>query len=147
MLLLTDVGDSDQHMSYVIGSHKLMHPYEMFFKNPCTLDYVRGKMGNGIEIYDAVGRAGDVFIFDTNGAHRGNRKEGSSIRDVYLVEYSADRAGVWGSDIAPRVLESLDADSRAIFDRMLSAPRLWERTPKRIDPTWAETVTQPETWL
>jgi hypothetical protein len=89
-------------MSYVVGSHTLFHPYRMFFKNACDLSYCRRHLPN-IEIYDATGKAGDIFLFDTNGAHRGVRRETGSVRDVYLVEYNASTSNVWGGDVAPNL--------------------------------------------
>jgi hypothetical protein len=96
MLLLTGVGGSGQHMSFAAGSHRLMHPYEMFFSNTCSLEYCRDRMGDR-PIVDAVGEAGDVFIFDSNGAHRGNRSEAADVRDVFMVEYTADCSHIWAA--------------------------------------------------
>jgi hypothetical protein len=50
------------------------HHYEMFLTNRYDLDYCRRHVPH-MEIYDALGEAGDVFLFDSNGAHRGVRRE------------------------------------------------------------------------
>jgi hypothetical protein len=146
MILLTDVGEQDQAMSYVIGSHKLFHPYLMFVRNPCRLDYCRKHMED-ITIFNAYGEAGDVFLFDTNGAHRGNRRESAAIRDVYLVEYSADQSNVWGGDIDPDVFGDLRADAAKPFERMLSAPKRWSRPLTNRAPHWVATLPQIDSWL
>src|SRR5439155_16491644 len=65
MVLITDVSERDQTMSYVLGSHKLFHPLVMFLKNHCSLDYCRKHLGE-LEIYDTIGTAGDVLLFDSN---------------------------------------------------------------------------------
>jgi hypothetical protein len=147
MVLLSDVGASDQHMSYVLGSQKLFHPYRMFFRNECSLDYCRKHMG-AIEIYDATGKAGDVFIFDSNGAHRGNRRESGNIRDVFLVEFTADKSEVWGADIDPTVLAELSFSGVNPFERLLAVEhKKWEAPSTRSAPAWVENLPHVERWL
>ena len=146
MVLLTDVGEHDQAMSYVLGSHKLFHPYIMFMCNPCTLEYCRKHMSD-VTVYDAHGSAGDVFLFDTNGAHRGNRRERAATRDVFLVEYSADRSNVWGGDVDASVLRGLPAEAVQPFEPMLAAPKRWTLPLTRGAPNWVITLPQIETWL
>ena len=106
MVLLTDVGESDQPMSYVVASHKLFHPYSMFSTNQCSLDYCREHLGE-VEIYSTIGKAGDVFFFDSNGAHRGNRRLGASIRDAFFVEYTTDKSDIWGGDIRREIFDEI----------------------------------------
>ncbi len=146
MILLTDLGGSDQHMSYVPGSHKLFHPYEMFFENRCSLGYCRKKM-HEIEIYDAVGRAGDIFLFDSNGAHRGNRKEAASVRDVFIVEYSADPSQIWGGDVDRSLIDHIRLRGHNPFQRLLTVEKTWQRPFTRKFPTWVENLPHVDRWL
>jgi hypothetical protein len=119
MILLTDVGADDQAMSYVVGSHRLFHPYGMFFENACSLDYCRAQL-NEVDVFHAVGKAGDVFVFDSNGAHRGNRRESARMRDIFLVEYASEKADVWGGDFAPDAFAGVRVDGPHPFEHMLS---------------------------
>jgi hypothetical protein len=145
MVLLSDVSESDQHMSYVIGSHQLYHPYTMFFDNVCSLEYCRRHLEK-IEIYDAVGLAGDVFVFDSNGAHRGNRRPTARVRDVFLVEFTGDRSDVWGGDVDPRLLETIGTEDNP-FERMVTAEKKWNRPTTRQAPTWVENLPHVERWV
>jgi hypothetical protein len=145
MLLLTDVGPRDQHMSYVVGSHRLFHPYPMFFANACSLEYC-GRHLPAIEVHDAVGNAGDAFLFDSNGAHRGIRRESGRVRDVLLVELSADRSDLWGGDVAPEALAAVPR-ARNPFLPFLAAEKRWTRGRVRRHPTWVETLPRVDAWL
>jgi hypothetical protein len=98
-----------------------------------------------IEIYDALGVAGDVFLFDTNGAHRGVRRETGRLRDVFLVEFTNDRSNVWGGDIDPQVLAGVRLPGYDPFDRLRGAVKKWQR-PRRHSPTWIETLPNVDTW-
>jgi len=145
LILLTDVGPDDQYMSYVLGSNRLFHPYEMFLENPCSLDYCRDRLG-AIRIFDTIGRAGDVFLFDSNGAHRGNRRPQGAVRDACFVEYSGDRSDVWGGDLAPEVRDELAASGRHPFEAFLAARKKWERAADRRRPTWVENLPDVGSW-
>jgi hypothetical protein len=145
MILLTDVGDTDQYMSYAVGSHQLFHPYAMFRSNACSLDYVRRHLPR-IEVYRATGKAGDVFLFDTNGAHRGNRSEGGRVRDVFLVEYSADRSYNFGGDVDPELARARSEPDANPFQRLVAAPKKWE-VPRRRASSWVESLLRVESWL
>ncbi len=152
MVLLTDVGEDDQCMSYVLGSHKLFHPYAMFFKNQCSLDYRRDNLGQPgetgeLDIFNASGQAGDVFFFDTNGAHRGNRRELAQIRDVFQAEYSADKSNFWGANIAEPALQGLPSEATKPFEHILTSPKKWDLHVRRRQPNWVETLPKVETWI
>jgi hypothetical protein len=146
MVLLTDVGPDDQCMSYVVGSHTLFHPYDMFLSNPCPLDYLRASMPD-LTIYDAHGSAGDVFLFDTNGAHRGNRRDPAPTRDVFLIEYSADLSNVWGGDVDADVLGTLPGGASRVFEPLLGATKRWTKPLTRRVPHWVSTLPEIGSWF
>lgn len=146
MILLSDVGPEDQHMSYLLGSHRLFHPYKMFFRNPCGLDYCRPHLAE-LSIFDAVGRAGDIFVFDSNGAHRGNRRPTGGVRDVFLFELSADKSNVWGGDIDRALLADLSRRGSHPFGPMLAAQKKWAQPVTRAHPTWVENLPHVRRWL
>ncbi len=143
MILLSDVAPGDQHLSYVCGSQRLFHPYAMFQANPCGVDYCRERLGE-LEIYDAVGNAGDVFLFDSNGAHRGNRRAGGRVRDVFLVELNASPANLWGGDVDARLLDELRPDPD-LFARFLTAEKKWT-APNLDESSWIAALPILNSW-
>ena len=146
MVLLSDVGPEDQHMSYLLGSHRLFHPYKMFFKNKCSLEYCRPHLPE-LSIFDAVGRAGDIFVFDSNGAHRGTRRPTGGVRDVFLFELSADQSNVWGGDIDRARLAEVSRGGSHPFGPMLAAAKKWTQPVTRSNPTWVENLPDVGSWL
>lgn len=147
MILLTDVGEHDQYMGYIAGSHKLYHPYDMFHENTCTPDYCREHLGE-LEILKTIGQAGDVFLFDSNGAHRGNRFGDAAVRDAFFIEYTVDKTGTWGGDIKPEWFEGIDFNGRPNpFERMLAATKKWDRPMTRKETDWVLNLPHVETWV
>ena len=146
MVLLTDVGEDDQCMSYALGTHKIFHPYHMFFNNACSLDYA-GKHVDEINIYDAAGKAGDIILFDTNGAHRGNRRPDAKVRDAFFVEFTPDTSNIWGGDIPENFFINNPVTCANPFVGMMSAPRKWDLPVTRTHPTWVTNLPYPERWL
>ncbi len=146
LVLLTDVGTDDQYMSYVLGSNRLYHPYRMFLENPCPLAYCEQQLGQ-VNILNTIGRAGDVFLFDSNGSHRGNRRPEGAVRDAWFVEYSTDLSDVWGGDLPGSVLAGLDAAGRRAFEAFLVTAKKWEKGTNRKFPTWAENLPEIARWV
>ena len=147
MILLTDVGENDQYMSYIAGSQKLYHPYAMFHDNVCTPDYCREHLGE-LEILKTIGQAGDVFLFDSNGAHRGNRFGNAAVRDAFFIEYTVDRCGTWGGDIKSKWFEGIDFNGRPNpFERMLTATKKWDQPMTRKETDWVINLPHLETWV
>jgi len=86
MWLLTDAPLDGQRMSYIPGSHRQRHAFTTYQETRLTEQEAR-RYG---PVSECAGPAGTVFIFDTNGIHRGNRNRGP-IRDTVLGNYSAGR--------------------------------------------------------
>ena len=145
MVLLTQVDESDQAMSYVIGSHALYHPYEMFLRNTSSLEYCQEKLGK-VEIRHTIGKPGDVFIFDSNGTHRGNRRPDARVRDTFFVEYNTDASNIWGGDVQADVFDGLAFPNGNPFTDLMSAEKKWTRPVTRTHPTWIENLPRIETW-
>ncbi|MGH9553037.1 MAG: hypothetical protein ACRD3W_26900, partial [Terriglobales bacterium] len=145
MILLSDVGENDQHMSYTLGSHRLFHPVEMFLRNECSQAYCSKHMRN-IEIFRATGKAGDIFLFDSNGSHRANRRETAPIRDVFLVEYTGDCSEIWGGDIDAEVCRQSCTTGVNPFELMLNVPKKWELPITRSAPSWIDKLANVESW-
>lgn len=145
LVLLTDLPASGQVMSYVRGSHVLCHPYRMFFRNGVPLESCRRALGR-IEIFETAGRAGDVFFFDSNGVHRGNRRADAPTRDTFFVEYGIDTSNIWGGDPSRALVSSLGAPDHAPFAELLAAGRKWERPQTRRHPSWIENLYAIDAW-
>jgi len=145
MLLLTDVTPSDQAMQYALGTHTLYHPYEMFFENRCPLEYCRERLG-AVDIFTAAGRAGDIIVFDSNGAHRGQRSASGAVRDVFMVEYTTDFSDLWGCDFPPSYTPR-STEVEHLFGRLLAVKKAWDRPKIRTAPTWVEDLPFPRRWL
>ncbi len=148
MILLSDVGEDDQPMAYVRGSHDVFHPYSRFLTNQLEFDYVRTYLPE-IEIVKLTGRAGDAFLFDSNGMHRGNRSRGR-VRDAFFVEFTADRnmTNVWGSEVRRSRLEPALLHADHPLGPLLSVTPKWKRVEpqQRRRPSWAESLEYPESW-
>lgn len=146
MILLTDLTEDDQCMSYVIGSHKILHPLNMFYSNAADLKYCRKHMGE-VKVVSATGNAGDIFVFDSNGIHRGNRRANANIRDVYFVEYDPSNCNIWGGDI-PEGLQGTDTFNGINgFEKMVAVKKRWEIPFNREYPTWIEDLAHIDRWL
>ena len=146
MILLTDLGENDQYMSYMLGTNKIFHPLPMFLKNESSIEYCNEHVGE-TAMFRTLGRAGDVFIFDSNGTHRGNRSPDAALRDAVFIEYSADKSQVWGGDIDKGVVESIEIDGANPFERMLKVEKKWKLPVTRQYPDWVHTLPNPDKWI
>lgn len=145
LVLLTDLDASGQVMGYVKRSHTLRHPYRMFFRNHADLRDCERVLGR-VEVFETTGQAGDVFFFDSNGIHRGNRRPDAPVRDTYFVEYGIDTSNIWGGDPQRDLVASLAAPDGEPFAELLAAPRKWERGVVRKHPTWIENLHDVDAW-
>jgi hypothetical protein len=145
LILLTDLDETDQVMSYVKGSHQLFHPYKMFFRNSADLRYCKKALGS-VEILQTTGRAGDVFFFDSNGVHRGNRRREARVRDTFFVEYGIDTSNLWGGDPDQSLVAELTGQDHNPFKELMAAPRKWEKVTQRRRPTWLENLYEIDAW-
>jgi hypothetical protein len=107
MLLLTDVTQNDQYMSYMKRSHKIYHSYKNTVINDrFTEEDVKKLCGQSV--LNCTGKAGTLIIFDANGFHRGNRSLGRA-RDSLSNQYTAGRY-LWPFDIPAVFTDSLSKD-------------------------------------
>lgn len=102
MILLTDVEEDDQYMTYVLGSHKIMHPYKTYINRTLNLEYCKQYL-NKIKIFKAKGKAGDIFIFDDSGVHSGNRPTPGKTRDVFMLMFTTDKSWILRCDLPQEV--------------------------------------------
>lgn len=149
MLLLSDVTLDDQFMTYVIGTHHEFHPYECFLRNSLSFDQI-GVDPATARTKHTIGRAGDLFLFDPNGMHRGRRSLGAR-RDAVFFEFTADanRGNVWGSELGLSDPELFATDRADPLHRFRNLTPKWVRheIAPRTRTTWAESLGEPERWL
>ncbi|MBY0353362.1 phytanoyl-CoA dioxygenase family protein [Candidatus Babeliales bacterium] len=119
MILLGDVEERSRHLSYVLGSHAISHDFETYIGTSGDLDYYRKKFGKEPVIFKALGKAGDIFLFDTNGIHKANC--GELARDTFIITYSADKQLVFKSTLPFGAFDGLTVDERHPFFRTLAA--------------------------
>ena len=76
MLLLNDLSDTDTHMQYAVGSHRRQQPtYD-------RSEIDQAAVARSFEIANLTGPKGTLYVFDTEGLHRGEYFPGS-IRDIF----------------------------------------------------------------
>ena len=145
MILLTDIGENDQYMTYAEGSHRIRHEYKQFFgKNmffPSSIDYVKKHLKREPVIVKAKGRAGDIFIFDSNGTHSANRTLGA-IRDVFIVVYHTDTSSMWNFTLPIQGLPK--GDKYHPFKK--NNPEAKQLYPTKAD-NWRDSLYDTESWL
>lgn len=89
MLLLTDVGENDQRMDYIPGTHR----ENWSLRDYNTTRFTEEQARSYGEPLACIGPAGTLVLFDTNGLHRGNRTLGA-IRDTITI-YFEPRRSTW----------------------------------------------------
>jgi len=113
MILLTDIGEDDQYLNYVKGAHKIKYPYEFFESRVpehqflySNLEDCKKRMGDSeLEFFCGTGKAGDVFLFDTNAVHRARRSNGKS-RDVIIASYAPKNGMTWNLPLPKEAVEN-----------------------------------------
>ncbi|MEO0492170.1 MAG: phytanoyl-CoA dioxygenase family protein [Actinomycetota bacterium] len=149
MVLLSDVEDDGQYMSYIRGTQNATYPRDRFFKNVLTWDDIDHEP-DAAPVTRTIGKAGDAFLFDPNGMHRGIRSLGAP-RDAIFIEFTADGnlGNVWGSKLGltdPHLFGTTDVDP---LHRFRNLEPKWERV--KVNPrkhtTWIESLDDPDRWL
>ncbi len=115
MWLLNDVPVDGQRMSYIPGSHRQRRAFTTYQETRLTEQEAR-RTG---PVFECAGPAGTVFIFDTNGIHRGNRNRGP-IRDTVVGIYSAGRYRM-GCSFEDGKLSHLSAWQKDVLSRSRKA--------------------------
>ena len=114
MFLFTDVGEEDQFMTYIKGSHQRFYNLERCRNSRFTEDEI-DRLFTGFERMKCIGKAGTIFLFDSNGMHRGNRSL-SRYRDSLITSFNAGRY-IWEFDLPIALKDSLDLNLRKFLKR------------------------------
>jgi hypothetical protein len=143
MIVLTEVGEGDQHMTYAKGSHLLRHPYDKYVNSRYSREEFAARCGH-LEVLNCYAKSGDIYIFDSNGLHSGNRSAGRA-RDVFILEYTRLSNTIWAHNIPAEFL--------AGFDEQQLRPLQWilrqDRRARPLAPpvnSWVDNVLRPDRW-
>lgn len=150
MILLSEVGENDQYMSYKLGTHKRYHGYRGF-QNSYSEEIISTEFSQYPE-YKCLGKPGDVFMFDSNALHTANSKRDGSTREIFLLMFYSDRTFVFGQTLPADALNNRSKrDLRPFSETMIVNKELKEKNDISIRPTlganWDETLPRIRHWL
>jgi hypothetical protein len=103
MIILSEVAEGDQHMTYAKGSHRLRHPYAKYVNSRFSSEEFAERCSH-LEVLKCYAKPGDIYIFDPNGVHSGNRTGGRT-RDTFILEYTRLAHTVWAHKIPREFVE------------------------------------------
>lgn len=113
MILFSEVTEEDQYMTYVEGSHKYIYDAERCSNSRFTEEDVQ-RLFRGNTHRKCTGDAGTIYIFDSNGMHRGNRSLGRA-RDSLIISYNAGRY-IWDFEASSTIRNSLSTSQIKFLD-------------------------------
>ena len=144
MIILTEVGAGDQFMTYAKGSHRLRHSYAKYVNSRYSREEFAERCGN-TQVLDCHAMPGDIYIFDTNGVHSGNRTNGRT-RDTFTVAYTRMAHTIWAHHIPAEFL--------AGFSEQHLEPLQWilrqDRGKRSLAPpvnSWVAQLPRVHKWL
>ena len=144
MIILTEVGEGDQHMTYAKGSHLLRHGYDKYANSRFSQEEFTERCSR-MEILNCYASPGDIYIFDSNGIHSGNRTNGRT-RDTFIIEYSRLAHTIWAHRIPPAFLQG--------FSEKQLEPLSWilrqDRNKRALAPavnSWVGQLLRVDKWL
>jgi hypothetical protein len=143
MIILTEVGTGDQYMTYAKGSHALRHSYDKYANSRYSAEEF-AKHCSGMEVLDCVARPGDIYVFDSNGLHSGNRSMGRT-RDTFIIHYTRMWQAVWAHRIPPEFLAGMREEEL----RPLAWMRAQDRTRRTLAPpsnSWVDGLMRLSQW-
>lgn len=145
MILLTDITPRDHTMVFATKSHRIDHPLSRFEDNRLSRRYIARHVKDSEDVH-TIGRAGDGFLFDANGAHRANRRRTGSMRDVFMLEYNSDPSNVSGGTVNASALSGLSESGIASLKTLRTCPPRWGPDSWGDVPTWTHTLYRTGSW-
>ena len=150
MVLLTEVGDEDQCMTFKKGTHVFYHGLDTMSERTLTDEQVERDLA-GYETVRATGRPGDVWVFDTNAWHSANSAN-TRTRDVFVLMYYCDRTFMFGQTVPePAIRESNPEDLRVYKETLRFNEFRKRHGIDSIRPTkgvqWQDTLRPLRDWL
>lgn len=144
MIILTEVGEGDQHMTYAKGSHRLRHSYDKYVNSRFSQEEFTERCSHQ-QVLNCYAKPGDIYIFDSNGIHSGNRTNGRA-RDTFIIEYTRLAHAIWAHRIPPEFL-------RGFSEKQLE-PLAWilrqDRSKRPLAPpvnSWVDQLLSVNKWL
>jgi hypothetical protein len=144
MIILTEVGEGDQHMTYAKGSHRLHHPYDKYVNSRFSAEEFAARCV-GMEVLNCTAQPGDIYIFDSNGIHSGNRTKGRA-RDTFIIEYTRQALAVWAHRIPPAFLQGFSEEQLNSLRWILRE----DRSKRPLAPpvnSWVDQLLRIDQWL
>lgn len=146
MILLRDVNEDSRYMQYATGTHVLHYPYRCYQENTgLDLASYQKNLEQESTIFKAIGKAGDIFLFDTNGIHTATARNGNG-RDAFLITYTADKSHIWGCSLTPDLQQQASQNPHHPFYRMACIVQ----TRGSLTPyhkRWVKSLINLESWL
>ena len=143
MIILTEVGEGDQCMTYAKGSHRLHHPYDKYVNSRYSREEFDARCGS-LEVLNCHARPGDIYVFDSNGLHSGNRTNGRA-RDVFILEYTRLSHAVWAHEIPEAFLAGLGEAERRPLEWILRQDRRQRPLAPPVN-SWVDGLLHPSQW-
>ncbi|GEM_PF-1025092 len=116
MFLLTDTTATDQRLTYVTGSHRMVHSLKRCLCNSYSSEEIDRKRAKHSEwkVVECAGPAGTLVLFDGNGLHRGNRNLGA-VRDTLMTRFMSDQRHCWHQRIPRADFDQLSAEKQTFL--------------------------------
>ena len=144
MIVLTEVGEGDQHMTYAKGSHRLRHTYDKYANSRFSQEEFTQRCSR-MEILNCYAKPGDIYIFDSNGIHSGNRTAGRT-RDTFIIEYSRLAHTIWAHRIPPEFLQGFSEKQLEPLSWMLRQDRSKRALAPAVN-SWVGQLLRVDKWL
>lgn len=143
MIILTEVGEGDQHMTYAKGSNLMWHSYDKYANSRYSAKEFAAHCSR-MEVLKCLARPGDIYVFDSNGLHSGNRSMGRA-RDTFIIHYTRIRQAIWAHRIPPAFLEGFSTKQLEPFDWILAQDRSRRPLAPPIN-SWVDGLHRLDKW-
>ena len=150
-VILSEIGENDQYVSYKKGSHRLYHGNRVVRSGPNYSDEEIERDFPEYETLRCTGKPGDVYLFDANGLHTANSSEGR-IRDIFLLMYYCDPTYIYRQTIPDQIMQNGGSGDLRVLKQTIELIELKRRRgDSSILPllglSWNDTLRHVRHWL
>jgi hypothetical protein len=131
-------------MTYAKGTHRLRHSYDRYLDSRVNREEFAQRYGR-FEVLDCVAQPGDIYIFDSNGIHSGNRTAGRA-RDTFIIEYTRAAHAVWAHRIPLEFLSGFGEGELRPLKWILRQDRRRRPLAPPVN-SWVLGLHRPDKWL
>jgi hypothetical protein len=131
-------------MTYAKGSHLLRHPYDKYVNSRFSREEFAERCSNK-QVLNCYAKPGDIYIFDSNGIHSGNRTSGRT-RDTFIIEYTRLAHAIWAHRIPPEFLQGFSEKQLESLSWILRQ----DRSKRPLAPpvnSWVDQLLHLDMWL